>query len=177
MCGLLRSESQCVVYTMSTYECLCRWVNFLPFHLIYSLPSPLSPHESLPFAPFLPSPSLSPPFSLHPPCLPSHPFCLAVIFSHPFHSFSILPSFFNSPFLSLFLNSPFLSLFLNSFTLSQFSLPFTLSQFSLPFSILPSFHSFSILPSFHSFLIISPFLFLLFTCFRLCFIDEEVCPM
>ena len=134
MCGLLRSESQCVVYTMSTYECLCRWVNFLPFHLIYSLPSPLSPHESLPFAPFLPSPSLSP----FPPFLP----CCNLFTS-----------------LSLFLNSPFLF---------QFSLPFTLSQF---------FYSFSILPSFHSFLIISPFLFLLFTCFRLCFIDEEVCPM
>ena len=150
MCGLLRSESQCVVYTMSTYECLCRWVNFLPFHLIYSLPSPLSPHESLPFAPFLPSPSLSPPFSLHPPCLPSPSLS-------PFPPFLPCCNLFTS--LSLFLNSPFLF---------QFSLPFTLSQF---------FYSFSILPSFHSFLIISPFLFLLFTCFRLCFIDEEVCPM
>ena len=145
MCGLLRSESQCVVYTMSTYECLCRWVNFLPFHLIYSLPSPLSPHESLPFAPFLPSPSLSPPFSLHPPCLPSpslspfppflpccnlftslslflnspflFQFSLPFTLSQFFYSFSILPSFFNSSFLSLFLNSPFLSLFLNNFSL------------------------------------------------------------
>ena len=92
------------LFTHSPLRCL---------HMNPSLSPPFSLHPPcLPLSPF------TLPVSLHPPCLPSHPFCLAVIFSHPFHSFSILPSFFNSPFLSLFLNS---------FTLSQFSLPFTLS--------------------------------------------------
>ena len=91
------------LFTHSPLRCL---------HMNPSLSPPFSLHPPcLPLSPF------TLPVSLHPPCLPSHPFCLAVIFSHPFHSFSILPSFFNSSFLSLFLNSPFLSLFLNNFSL------------------------------------------------------------
>ena len=121
MCGLLRSESQCVVYTMSTYECLCRWVNFLPFHLIYS---PLSVFSTR--IPFFLDPSR--PFL-------RDPFCLAVIISHPIPF--TLPQF-SLPFLPSFHS-------LNSFTFSILS---SFHSFSVIPPFLPSFHSFSILPSF-----------------------------